>query len=323
MSGYFVPANIERLKITHTERSLLSIIVGICKASATGTFYGSDKYLADRLDVSERQVRRMLETFTERTWVSGKRPHMTASEWLLDGRPCPESGLTRPELGLARPKIGRPGPCSKKLDVEVELKVKGEEKKAFLETWEQCFEAAAETYRELLKREPGWLHRDTLPLMELCSNPSITVADFEDRWVSFLQSTEPFTRKMRGNLKFFCEHFSEYAEGPKAPPPPPKTFDQLMNEGTDNALRNIARETIKPKRVIQSAPPPDGRRNGERLPEGNGRLLGPGTTEGGRSSDPKPGPNAKPVPVAEEPPSAEDFAEFERQLKRLAKVHGM
>src|SRR5689334_23165422 len=65
MSGYFVPANIERLKITHTERSLLSIIVGICKASATGTFYGSDKYLADRLDVSERQVRRMLETFTE------------------------------------------------------------------------------------------------------------------------------------------------------------------------------------------------------------------------------------------------------------------
>jgi len=196
-------------------------------------------------------------------------------------------------------------------------------REAALETWEQCFEVAAETYRELLKREPGWLHRDTLPLMELCSNPSITVADFEDRWVSFLQSTEPFTRKMRGNLKFFCEHFSEYAEGPKIPTPPPKTFDQLINEGTDNALRNIAREATQPKGAIQGAPSPDGRRNGERVLKGNARLLGPGATDSRRLSDPKPGPNAKPSPIAEEPPSAEDYAEFDRQLKRLAKVRGM
>jgi hypothetical protein len=110
---------------------------------------------------------------------------------------------------------------------------------------EKCLEIAVAGYRAKTGKDPFWMPRDTtVPLAELCAIPGLTVEDFAERWRNYLDSTEDFTRKMGFSLKFFCAHFGEFATGPKRPPEPPKTFDQLRNERSDDAIRNFASKAL-------------------------------------------------------------------------------
>jgi len=64
-------------------------------------------------------------------------------------------------------------------------------------------------------RLPSWNGRDYARLADLLKrNPNLEFEELERRWIHFISSPQQFIRDQGDSLKFFCERFDSFIDGP-------------------------------------------------------------------------------------------------------------
>lgn len=80
---------------------------------------------------------------------------------------------------------------------------------------QECIEFAHKTFQAKHEgQKPAWDGRDFKALKNLLLHGSVTALEFSRRWQNFLASTEAFTAKQGYSLRYFCEHYDAFWEGP-------------------------------------------------------------------------------------------------------------
>lgn len=74
---------------------------------------------------------------------------------------------------------------------------------------------AFESFKARYSQPPSWGAGDYAQVAALFKRASgLTASEFQRRWQNYLDSTEAFTRKQGGSLKYFCTHFDQFISGP-------------------------------------------------------------------------------------------------------------
>lgn len=78
----------------------------------------------------------------------------------------------------------------------------------------QAKEYAFTTWTERVRRKPTWGQKDYALLAKLLKDsPDLTLAEFQQRWMNYLDSTDPFLQRQGYSLAYFCTHFDAFLWG--------------------------------------------------------------------------------------------------------------
>lgn len=98
---------------------------------------------------------------------------------------------------------------------------------------------AHQSFKARFNQEPSWKQTDHAEVSSLFSRkPDLALDEFKRRWNNYRNSTEEFTASRKLSLKYFCDHFDDFIDGPvreqgarqMKEAPPPKGYAQKHRE---------------------------------------------------------------------------------------------